>query len=201
MREKVCFGGTFNPIHHGHLICARAAAEAVGAKTVVVFPAGSPAHKAGEEQIAPANDRLEMCRLALSARAGSAGAGFELDDREIKRPGPTYTIDTATQLKREGWTEVRWIIGADMVNFLPRWHKTDQLLEEVRFIVMARPGWTFDWDRLPRAVQRLRENVVEVPQIDISATEIRRRVKAGLPIDYLCPPEVCRYIEERGLYR
>jgi nicotinate-nucleotide adenylyltransferase len=196
MREKVCFGGTFNPIHHGHLICARAAAEAVGAKTVVVFPAGSPAHKAGEEQVAPANDRLEMCRLALSARTG-----FELDDREIKRSGPTYTIDTATQLKRQGWTEVRWIIGADMVNFLPRWHKTDQLLEVVRFIVMARPGWTFDWDRLPKAVQRLRENVVEVPQIDISATEIRRRVKAGLPIDYLCPPEICRYIEERGLYR
>jgi nicotinate-nucleotide adenylyltransferase len=201
MREKVCFGGTFNPIHHGHLICARAAAEAVGAKTVVVFPAGSPAHKAGDEQIAPANDRLEMCRLALSARAGSTGAGFELDDREIKRSGPTYTIDTATQLKREGWTEVRWIIGADMVNFLPHWHKTDQLLEEVQFIVMARPGWTFDWDSLPKAVQRLRENIVEVPQIDISATEIRRRVKAGLPIDYLCPPEVCRYIEERGFYR
>ncbi len=163
---------------------------------MVVFPAGSPAHKAGEEQIAPANDRLEMCRLALSARAG-----FELDDREIKRSGPTYTIDTATQLKRQGWTDVRWIIGADMVNFLPHWHETDRLLEEVQFIVMARPGWTFDWDRLPKAVQRLRENVVEVPQIDISATEIRRRVKAGLPIDYLCPPEVCRYIEERGLYR
>jgi nicotinate-nucleotide adenylyltransferase len=88
-----------------------------------------------------------------------------------------------------------------MVRILPQWHESGPLLEEVDFIVMARPGWTFDWDRLPKAVQRLRENVVEVPQIDISATEIRRRVKAGLPIDYLCPPEVCRYIEERGLYR
>ena len=196
MREKVCFGGTFNPIHHGHLICARAAAEAVGAKTVVVFPAGIPAHKAGEEQIAPADDRLEMCRITLSSQAG-----FELDDREVRRAGPTYTIDTATQLKRQGWTEVHWIIGADMVNFLPRWHEIDQLLQVVQFIVMARPGWKFEWDRLPKAVQRLKENIVEVPQIDISATEIRRRVKAGLPIDYLCPPEVCRYIEQRGLYR
>src|SRR5580698_10108201 len=99
MREKICFGGTFNPIHHGHLICARAAAEAVGAKTVVVFPTGAPAHKAGDEQIAPASDRLEMCRITLASRAG-----FELDDREIRRAGPRYTIDTATVLKRQGWT-------------------------------------------------------------------------------------------------
>ena len=196
MREKVCFGGTFNPIHHGHLICARAAAEALGAKTVVIFPAGLPGHKLGDEQVAPARDRLEMCRLAIGGRPG-----FELDDREIRRTGASYTIDTARELKREGWNEVHWIIGADMVKTLPKWHEAEKLLHEVRFIVMARPGWDFAWDTLPPDVRKLRESVVEVPQIDISATEIRRRLRAGLGIDYLCPPEVCGYIRQRGLYR
>ncbi len=196
MQEKICFGGTFNPIHHGHLVCARAAAEAVGAKTVVVFPTGLPAHKPTETQLAPPLDRLEMCRLAIAGVPG-----FKLDDREVRRAGPTYTIDTARQLRQDGWTEVVWLIGADMLNTLPSWHQADQLLSEVRFLVMARPGTNFAWSSLPPAFQALRENVVQVPQIDISGTEIRRRASAGLPIDYLCPPAVCRYIADHRLYQ
>jgi nicotinate-nucleotide adenylyltransferase len=196
MREKVCFGGTFNPIHHGHLICARAAAEALGAKTVVVIPTGLPGHKAGDEQIAGARDRLEMCRLAIAD-----SKGFELDDREIRRGGASYTIDTARELKREGWNEVHWIIGADAVSGLTKWHEAEKLLDEVRFIVMGRPGWKFELDSLPKGLQRLRAVAVEVPQVEISATEIRRRVKAGLGIEYLCPEEVSGYIRDRGLYR
>ena len=196
MREKICFGGTFNPIHHGHLVCARAAAEAVGAKTVVVFPTGLPAHKPDEAGLASPRHRLEMCRLAIAGVGG-----FELDDREVRRSGTSYTLHTVRQLRQDGWSDVDWLIGADMLNTLPSWHQAEALLGEVRFIIMARPGTDFAWSTLPPAFQALRKNVVQVPQIDISATEIRRRVGAGLPIDYLCPPAVCRYIADHRLYQ
>jgi nicotinate-nucleotide adenylyltransferase len=195
MREKICFGGTFNPIHNGHLICARAASEAVGAKTVVIFPAGNPAHRGEPADLADVGDRLAMCRSAIEGIEG-----FEVDDRECRRTGPTYTIDTARELKREGWNEVTWLIGADMLNTLPKWHEAEKLLQDVKFLVMARPGVEFEWDRLPEEVRALKKNVVRVPQIDISGTEIRRRAMAGLSIDYLCPEGVCGYIRETGLY-
>jgi nicotinate-nucleotide adenylyltransferase len=196
MREKICFGGTFNPIHHAHLLCARAAAEKVGAKTVVIFPTGSPAHRAGQTDLAQSAHRLEMCRRAVEGIDG-----FEVDDRECRRPGATYTIDTARELKKDGWSEVTWLIGADMLNTLPTWHQADALLREVRFIVMARPGTAFAWDKLPPAVRALEKNVVEVPQIDISGTEIRRRAGSGLSVEFFCPPKVCRYIAEHRLYQ
>jgi nicotinate-nucleotide adenylyltransferase len=196
MREKICFGGTFNPIHHGHLLCARAVAEAVGAKTVVVFPTGLPAHKPEDAGLASPQHRLEMCRLAIAGVPG-----FEVDDREVRRSGPSYTIHTARQLKQEGWNEVNWLIGSDMLNVLPSWHQAEALLREVGFIIMARPGTKLAWSTLPPAFQALRKNVVEVPQIEISGTEVRRRVGASLPIDFLCPPAVCRYITEHQLYQ
>jgi nicotinate-nucleotide adenylyltransferase len=196
MREKICFGGTFNPIHHGHLLCARAAAEAAGAKTVVLFPTGLPPHKPDLAALASPHHRLEMCRLAIAGVPG-----FELDDREVRQSGPSYTILTARQLKQDGWTEVNWLIGSDMLNILPRWYQAQALLGEVHFIVMARPGTDFAWSTLPPAFQTLRQNVVQVPQIDISGTEIRRRVAVGLPIDFLCPHAVCRYIADHQLYQ
>src|SRR5580700_4198322 len=111
---KICLGGSFNPIHHAHLICARAAAEAVGADSVVLIPACQSPLKTGQTGMAPAEDRLRMCQLAIEGIAG-----FEIDDCELHRPGPSYTIDTVRQLRQEGWKEVAWLIGADMVqNFL-----------------------------------------------------------------------------------
>jgi nicotinate-nucleotide adenylyltransferase len=193
--EKLCIGGSFNPIHHGHLLCARAAAEALGAKPVVIFPAGSPPHKPGGADLASAEDRLAMCRLAVAGIEG-----FEVDDRELRRAGPSYTIETARELRREGWNQVAWLIGADMLNSLPKWHEPEALLREVRFVVMARPGTEFEWEKLPEAYRVLRENVVEVPGIEMSSTEIRRRVAKGSAIDYFCPPAVCRYIRDHGLY-
>jgi nicotinate-nucleotide adenylyltransferase len=137
-----------------------------------------------------------MCRLAIEGRAG-----FEVDDLEMKRTGPSYTIDSARELARRGWGRVHWLIGADMLRSLPTWHEPEALLEEVSFVVVARPGWSFDWDLLPPKFRVLRDRVVEAPLIDISASALRRRVRAGLPIDFLTPDPVARYIGSTGLYR
>ena len=101
-------------------------------------------------------------------------------------------IETARELFRRGWGKVAWLIGADMLRSLPTWHEPAALLREVDFVVLARPGWSFDWDSMPPAYRVLRERVVEAPLIEISATEIRRRVAAGLPIDFMTPDPVVR---------
>lgn len=194
--KSLCFGGSFNPIHHGHLICARAAAEALSFDRVLLIPTAQPPHKPADKDLAPSADRLEMCRLAI------AGSGlFDLSDIELARTGPSYSIDTAVELKRHGWDRVAWLIGADMLLYLPKWHNVRQLLQEVDFIVMARRGWDLDWQTLPPEFRHLQANVVKTPTIDISATEIRARVAGGREIDFLTPPSVVRYIHDRGLYR
>src|SRR5580700_8333935 len=106
--RKVCLGGSFNPIHHGHLLCARAAAEALGIKKVVLIPTAVSPLKIQDKSTAPAADRLE-----------------------IRRSGPSYTIDTARELRKAGWKEVIWLIGADLLAGLPKWHEPDALLKEV----------------------------------------------------------------------
>src|SRR5688500_277405 len=177
--RNLCFGGSFNPVHNGHLIVSRAAADAAGFDRVVLLPSAVPPHKLRQPDMADADDRLAMCRLAADATPG-----FDVDDLEMRRPGPSYTIDTARELKRRGWTSVSWLIGADQVSQLPRCREPEPLLRSVVFVIMARPGCSFDWERLPAAYLFLRERVVEAPLVDISATDIRRRVAAGQPIDH-----------------
>ena len=193
---KLCFGGSFNPVHHGHLICARHAAERLGSESVVLIPSAHPPHKRTAVDMADAEHRVRMCRLATSGHGG-----YEVDDLETQRSGPSFTIDTARALAGRGWGRVSWLIGADMLRTLPTWREPDALLEEVDFVILARPGWSFDWEALPPKFRRLRERVIEAPLIDISATEIRRRIAAGLPIDFLTPEPVARYIRDTGLYR
>jgi nicotinate-nucleotide adenylyltransferase len=192
---KICLGGSFNPIHHGHLICARAVAEHMGADGIVLIPTAQSPHKTVGE-LAPVADRMRMCLLAVQGIDM-----FEVDDREIRRGERSYTIDTVRELRAAGWDRVRWIIGADMLNILPTWKEPLALLAEAEFLVMARPGWTFDWAGLPAEYQTLRKNVVEVPGIDISSTDIRRRCAADKSIDFLTPASVARYIVDRNLYR
>ena len=120
---------------------------------------------------------------------------------ELERSGPSYTIDTLRELRQRGWPEVNWLIGADQVAALPRWHEPTALLREANFLVMARPGWSFDWHSLPPEFRVLQNHVVEAPLIDISATDIRRRVRERQPIDHLVPPAVADYIRDRGIYR
>ena len=193
---KLCFGGSFNPIHCGHLICARTAAERLGFERVVLIPSSQPPHKPAATDLAEAAHRVRMCELAVQGVGG-----FEVNDLETKRTGPSYTIDTVRELGRQGWSKVSWLIGADMLQNLPTWREPQALLREVDFVVMARPGWSFDWETLPEPFRVLRERVVETPLVDISATEIRQRVRAGLPIEFLTPELVARYIQQHGLYR
>lgn len=194
--KTLCLGGSFNPIHHGHLICARAAAEVLDYQTVTIIPSAAPPHKPADPDLVEPGHRLRMCQLAVHN-----AARFVVDDIELTRTGPSYTLETARQLKSRGWDEVHWLIGADMLNFLPKWHRPDELIREVHFVVMARPGFTFEWDQLPATMRHLRERVVAVPQLDISATDIRRRVRTGLPIEYLTPQAVVDYIRANRLYR
>ena len=193
---QLWFGGSFNPIHHAHLVCARAVAEAMGFEKVVLVPSSQPPHKPKNEAMASAVDRLAMCRLAVEG-----SDLFEVDDLEVQREGPSYTIDTVRELRRRGWPEVHWMIGADMLQILPVWHEPAALLAETRFVIVARPGWSIDWQTMPPAYRGLQSQVVTAPMLEISATEIRRRVGEGKSIEYLTPENVVRYIGGQGLYR
>ncbi len=194
--KRLCFGGSFNPIHAGHLVCARHAAERLGFDSVVLIPTGQPPHKPDASDFASSPHRLRMCELAAGACQD-----FEVNDIETRRSGPSFTIETARALVSQGWGRISWLIGADMLLTLPKWHEPEALLNEVDFVILARPGWEFDWNSMPPTYRRLRDQVVEAPLIEISATEIRKRVREGLPIDCLTPEPVVRYIHETGLYR
>jgi nicotinate-nucleotide adenylyltransferase len=189
------FGGSFNPIHHGHLACARAVAEACGFARVVLVPNQQSPHKAGVANIPPAADRLAMVRLAVAR-----DPLFSVDDLETARPGPSYTLDTVRTLAARGNPVVHWLIGADHVASLPQWHEADTLLAATSFIVMARPGWTFDWSALPLPFRSLQQRVVTAPLLEISSTDLRRRLRQGRSVRYLTPDPVIQYIQERRLY-
>src|SRR3954451_19497873 len=114
MIKTLCLGGSFNPIHHGHLRCSRAVAESLGDQRVMLIPSARPPHKPGDTTLASPEDRLAMCRLAAEA-VSDDDIRFEAADLELHRAGPSYTIDTVRHLKSQGWPSVDWLIGADML--------------------------------------------------------------------------------------
>jgi nicotinate-nucleotide adenylyltransferase len=181
-------GGSFNPIHHGHLITAIRAAEAVKLDRVLFIPAAQSPLKDGEG-LAPAADRWAMLRLALRGNRR-----FEATDLELRRGGVSYTVDTLRELKRKTRASLFWILGADAARLLPRWKSIDEVRRLARFIVVARPG-----DRLPRG--KTGGHCLRVPLVEISSSEIRDRARRRLDIRYLVPEAVERYIERKGLYR
>jgi nicotinate-nucleotide adenylyltransferase len=200
-KKTLCLGGSFNPIHHGHLICARTIAETCGFSNVLLIPSANPPHKPLATDLADPAHRLHMCRLAIQTNEPNSEVQFDVSDIEIARSGqPSYTIDTVRQLKRQGWERVHWLIGADMLNYLPNWHEAAALLREVDFLIMARPGVPMNWNSLPPEFSSLQKHIIPAPLIDISSSEIRRRLKAGLPINYLTPPTVVDYITKHKLY-
>jgi nicotinate-nucleotide adenylyltransferase len=171
-------------------------AESLGYDRVILIPSANPPHKVAPASLADSAHRLAMLRIAVAD-----DSMFAIDDLELSRAGPSYTIDTARILAGRGEGPIHWLIGADMLLYLPNWHNPAELLREVKFLIMARPGWLLDWTLLPAEYRHLAENVVAAPVIDISATAIRARVAQGKSIRYLTPGAVCEYIEDNGLYR
>ena len=203
-RQIVVLGGTFDPVHNGHLIIAHAVAKRRGFKRVTLMPAASPPHKPPTSALAA--DRLAMLRLAIEG-----DDLFEVCEIELQRTGQSYTIDTIEALRaRHGKdAEIHWIIGADMLADLPKWRRAADVVAAARIVVAARAPWQQRLEETFREFERhfdaeqirgLRDGVVDTPLVDISSTEIRRRVAAGQSIGGLAPAAVCDYIQREGLY-
>jgi len=184
MRKIGIYGGTFDPIHHGHLILAREAREMLGLEKVVFVPA--PVSPLKDSPVASAAIRLSMLQAAIEGEVG-----FAVDDCELQRPPPSYTIDTIEEIRRrEGDVEIYNLIGEDNVAALGKWHRFAELEKLVRFVVLDR---TARGTNHPYAAVHRR--------IDISATEIRKRVASGRSIRYFVPRAVEEIIRRQKLYR
>jgi nicotinate-nucleotide adenylyltransferase len=187
-------GGTFNPPHIGHLICAQEARAQLGLDRVELVPVHSPPHKEVIDDPGP-EVRLELCRAAV---AGDEGLG--VCDVEVRRPGPSFTVDTLRELDPEN-QELTFIVGGDMALSLPTWREPGEVLRMARLGVAERV-WAVRADievRLAPLGDRI--DFFAMPRIDISSTEVRRRVAEGRPIRYLVPDAVAEAVAERGLYR
>jgi len=192
-------GGTFDPIHIGHLKVAEEVTASLKLSEVIFMPAGQPWLKINNA-ISPAEHRLQMMRLALAGRAN-----FRLSTMEIERPGPTYTVDTMAELERqlgEG-DELFFILGWDNLTQLPQWHEPSRLIKLCRLVAVPRVDFSPpDLASLEAAIPGLEQRVIllEKPRIDVNASEIRRMVRDGLSIQDLVPEVVERYIKEHKLY-
>lgn len=193
------FGGTFDPIHVGHLVVAEEARERLGLDQVLFIPAGQPWFKTGRSLTDGHH------RMAMVQRAVESNPRFQVSDMEITRPGPTYTVDTLCELRRElgGDASLYFILGLDSLRELGRWHQPERLLEMCTLVGVSRPGFQ-DWDPaiLDAVSPGASNNVVLLrgPLIGISGAELRRRVAAGQSIKYQVPDCVEAYIYEHGLY-
>ena len=199
-RDLAVFGGTFDPVHHGHLIVAEEARTELSLSEVLFVPAGQPWLKA-RRSVSPARHRMEMLRLAISENRH-----FRLSSTEVDRPGPSYTVDTVEELRRQVGNEARlfFLMGSDALAELPQWKEPRRLMELCRLAAFARPGRSLpSTGTLESTLPGLSRNLVllEVSQIDISSTEIRRSAAEGLSLYGLVPPAVENYILEHGLYR
>lgn len=192
-------GGTFDPVHNGHLILADVAQNQLNLGVVLFIPAGQPWLKT-ERIITPAEHRLQMLRLALADRAD-----FRISEIEIKRSGPTYTIDTLTALKEAPYAEdeLFFILGQDILMQLPKWHEAPDLVQLCYLVAAPRPGVKKpDLKALEAEIPGITQRVMlmKEPQVGISASDIRERVARGLSVRHLVPEPVNQYIKEQRLY-
>lgn len=186
-------GGTFDPVHHGHLVAASEVAARFDLDEVIFVPTGQPWQK-GEERVSPAEDRYLMTVIATASNPR-----FNVSRVDVDRSGPTYTIDTLRDLRAKYGTAVElfFITGADALAQILSWHEADELFELAHFVGVTRPGYQLADAHLPDGVVTL----VEVPAMAISSSGCRERVMAGRPVWYLVPDGVVQYIEKRQLYR
>lgn len=193
-------GGTFDPIHNGHLLVAKEVMDRVELAEIIFVPAGQPWLKAGNP-ISPAKHRVEMVRLAIVGEPR-----FRLSTVEIDRPGPTYTVDTIAQLKAQfgSHDELFFIMGMDNLSQLPRWHEPPRLVKLCYLVAVPRPGYSLpDVKSLETVIPGLTPKLIllDKPEVDIDSTEARERVALGLSISHLVPKPVEEYIQRHRLYR
>ena len=201
-RKIGVLGGTFDPVHLGHLIVAADVREKLGLSEVLFVPAGKPWLKLKEEKtITVAEHRLAMVRLAIKGNPY-----FKVSTMETERPGSSYSIDTVLELKKKlgRGAELYFIVGPDALAELTRWKEPARLIEACQVVAIGRPGYAkADLRALDRSVPGAAKRIMllDVPQIDISSTDIRKRVAQGQPIRRLVPEAVEKYIEKHKLYR
>ena len=185
-------GGTFDPIHHGHLVAASEVQARFGLDEVVFVPTGIPWQKQGRT-VSPAEDRYLMTVIATASNPR-----FSTSRVDIERQTPTVTVDTLTDLRAQfPYHEMYFITGADALAQILSWKRVDELFDLAHLVGVTRPGFQLDGEHLAgRAV-----SLVEVPAMAISSTDCRQRVERGHPVWYLVPDGVVQYISKRGLYR
>lgn len=190
-------GGTFDPIHIGHLAVAEQAREAFGLSAVVFIPAGVPVFKL-DRRVAPAQDRLEMCR-----RAVEGNPLFDVSDIEVRRAGNTYTVDTLRQMRAHypGNVEFRFIIGADALAGIGKWRESAEVARLAGIIAVTRPGFALD-ERVRAEAEAggFRVGYLQATALSVSSSQLREMLEQGRSIRYLTPDSVCDCIRERGLY-
>lgn len=198
------FGGTFNPIHYGHLRVADAVRRRLALDELRLVPAARPPHKLGDGSVAAADDRLEMARLAVAEFPG-----LTVSDVELRRGGPSFTVDTLAEIRlSEGPdADLFFLVGADTLPEIPSWREAARLADLAELVVVNRPGRAIRvTDELARTfgaerARRLVERAIEVPPEPASATAIRDRVRRGLSLDEWVPESVARYIRKKNLFR
>jgi nicotinate-nucleotide adenylyltransferase len=186
-------GGTFDPVHNGHLVAASEVASRFALDEVVFVPTGQPWQKS-HDPVSPAEDRYLMTVIATASNPQ-----FSVSRVDIDRPGPTYTIDTLHDLGRAygSGAELFFITGADALEAIIGWHRAEELFALAHFVGVTRPGHQLSDAGFPAGAVTL----VEVPALAISSTDCRARVGSGEPVWYLVPDGVVQYISKRGLYR
>ncbi|MDA8352961.1 MAG: nicotinate-nucleotide adenylyltransferase [Firmicutes bacterium] len=195
MRKRIgIYGGSFDPIHIGHLIMAEQARQAAGLDEVWFIPASNPPHKEGS--VASSQDRLAMVE-----RAVAENPYFRVSRVEMEREGPSYTVDTLRQLvRRHQDTQFYLVVGADMVLDLPHWYNIEEITETAEIIGLVRPGVDVDTNRIPEHIKKRLTLVDEGVQVDLSSTWIRERAAEGGTFRYLVPEPVRQYMEAHRLY-
>ncbi len=191
------FGGAFNPLTHGHLLTAREAMEREGFRKVIFIPTGRTQLK---DDLAPFEHRLAMLKLAIEGQDG-----FEVSDWEgeqAKLGKKSYSIDTFRHMRTVVDDELSWLIGSDNLDGLVKWNNFEAVKEEIRFIILRRPGSTRTLQQLRSFTSRLgiTGKVIQAAMLDISSTNVRRRIRQQLSVRYLVPKEVEDYIHANGLY-
>ena len=202
-RKIALFGGTFDPVHLGHTTVAEDAARRIGAEKIIFIPAKRSPLKGF---LPKANDkhRLKMIALAIAEQKT-----FEVSDCELKKPAPSYTLETVREFQAEygGGTLMHWLIGADSIDDLTYWYQIVELIDTCILTTMYRAGCAppnfskFEPQWGPQRIEKLQQNVIQTPLIDISSTEIRDRLAAGRDVTDMLQPAVAEYIRKHGLYR